>query len=264
MKSRQLRQEYFINDRLAECGPVAHVLYLGLLGLANRDGRLEDRPYPIKVQVVPYYDCDVSLLLDSLKEAGLVVRYEVDGKRYIEISDFVSFQKVHPKESSQNIPAPNFIAIPGNPGNVPDVAIATKGISKGISKGKGNKGESEGDENSQPKKAKKLELNIPPEVDTPLARKALKNWLDYKQERSESYKQQGINSLIQKLVKWGPERFAQAVETSTSSNYAGLFEPKQKSESRDEMISRMLRGETRPPSSHIFEVQQPLTIEDKT
>ena len=140
MKSRILKQEYFIDDRLAACGPLAHILYLGLLGLADRDGRLEDRPFPIKVQTLPYYECDVDTLLNQLFSARLINRYEIENKRYIEIIDFSKHQKIHPKEAWFNIPAPKDIAIPCNyikdstpSGNFIDTIGKGKGI--GISKG---------------------------------------------------------------------------------------------------------------------------------
>jgi hypothetical protein len=120
MKTRQLRQEYFINDKLAGCGPLAHVLYLGLLGLADREGRLEERPFPIKVQVIPYYECDILALLTALHNHELITRYSVDGKNYIEIIDYKSCQNIHPKEVQSNIPALKDIAIPRNPGMLPD------------------------------------------------------------------------------------------------------------------------------------------------
>lgn len=108
MKSRHLRQAYFIDDQIASCGIHAHLLYLGLLGLADREGRLEDRPFPIKVQILPYYECDINELLDVLSDAGLIIRY--DG--FIQIESFLRHQKPHPKEANSLIPAPKNIAIP--------------------------------------------------------------------------------------------------------------------------------------------------------
>jgi hypothetical protein len=119
MKTRQLRQEYFINDKLAGCGPLAHVLYLGLLGLVDRDGRIEERPFPIKVQVIPYYDCDIFELLAQLHDAGLIIRYEFEGKKYLQVTDFEKYQNIHLKEASSDIPAPKDIAIPSNYSSAP-------------------------------------------------------------------------------------------------------------------------------------------------
>lgn len=67
---------------------------------------------------------------------------------------------------------------------------------------------------------------LPEHLDTATARAALTNWLDYKRERGEGYKPAGLNALILKISDWDELRLVRAVKHSTSSNYAGLFEPK--------------------------------------
>lgn len=54
----------------------------------------------------------------------------------------------------------------------------------------------------------------------------IKNWLLYKAERGESYKEQGMKSLMtvfnKNFVKYGTERVSDAVEYSVSNMYAGV------------------------------------------
>lgn len=75
-----------------------------------------------------------------------------------------------------------------------------------------------------PKKEKpRKKLEIPyPEHWCKESREALDSWLKYKREKGQGYKPQGLKTLI---ARWAdmPEAFARAVESSMSSNYAGLF-----------------------------------------
>lgn len=109
MRSRLIRPDFFSDDKLAECGPFGLHLYLGLMCLADRDGRLEDRPMKIKVQVVPYFDCNVEEVLEALALAKLIIRYQIAGRKLIEIVEFAKYQQVYTKEKSEGYPAPSEI-----------------------------------------------------------------------------------------------------------------------------------------------------------
>lgn len=105
-RSRNIKPGFFLNDELAECDPLARLLFAGLWCIADREGRLEDRPKRIKAEVLPYDDCDVDQLLDQLAERDFIVRYEVDGLRYIQIINFSKHQNPHVKEAPSIIPPP--------------------------------------------------------------------------------------------------------------------------------------------------------------
>jgi len=69
--------------------------------MADRNGILEDRPAKIKIEILPVDDCDIDEMLDELSTAdGFIERYEVAGKRYLLISNFIKHQKPHPRESA--------------------------------------------------------------------------------------------------------------------------------------------------------------------
>ena len=78
MRSRNIKPGFFANDELAELGPYAQLLFVGLWCLADREGRLKDRPKMIKAQIFPYYDPKPSIenLLNSLMDAGFILRYK--------------------------------------------------------------------------------------------------------------------------------------------------------------------------------------------
>lgn len=104
---RTLKPGFFLDEDLAECDPLARLLFAGLWTIADREGRLEDRPKRIKVQTLPYDECDVDCLLGQLHRHGLIVRYEVAGARYISVPTWAKHQSPHVKEAPSTIPAPD-------------------------------------------------------------------------------------------------------------------------------------------------------------
>lgn len=105
-RSRNIKPGFFLNDKLAECEPLARLLFAGLWCIADREGRLEDRPKRIKAEVLPYDDCDIDQLLNQLAEHGFIIRYEIAGNRYIQVTNFSKHQNPHYKESESIIPSP--------------------------------------------------------------------------------------------------------------------------------------------------------------
>ena len=102
-RARNIKPSFFANDQLGELPPLARLLFIGLWGLADRKGKLEDRPKRIKIEVLPYDDCDVNELL-SLLDPEFIVRYTVDGIACIQIVNFLKHQKPHPKETAFDLP----------------------------------------------------------------------------------------------------------------------------------------------------------------
>lgn len=85
------------------------LLFVALLLLADREGRLEDRPQKIvNFFAFPYRTIEnPDELLEWLWKHGFIVRYWVRGKRYIQIINFVQHQTgggIHPKEAASVIP----------------------------------------------------------------------------------------------------------------------------------------------------------------
>jgi hypothetical protein len=97
----------FANDQLAEIDPLGRLLFIGLWTLADRDGRLEDRPRRIKAEVLPYDDCDVDALLEALHGRGFILRYQVQERRFIQVVKFAKHQNPHIREPASAIPAPD-------------------------------------------------------------------------------------------------------------------------------------------------------------
>lgn len=104
---RTIKPGFFLDEYLAECQPLARILFAGLWCIADREGRLEDRPRRIKAECLPYDDCDVEQLLDELLAHGFIMRYSVNGGSYITIPKWAKHQSPHQKEAASTIPAPD-------------------------------------------------------------------------------------------------------------------------------------------------------------
>lgn len=103
---RTIKPEFFLHEGLADLSPLHRLFFIGLWTLADKEGRLEDRPRRIKAALLPWEDCDVDGLLDGLLAAGFVRRYEVNGVACIAIPSFRRHQRPHPKETASVLPAP--------------------------------------------------------------------------------------------------------------------------------------------------------------
>jgi hypothetical protein len=115
-RSRNIKPGFFTNEVLGPLSPYARLLFAALWGLADREGRLEDRPLRIKVGALPYDNVDVDLLLNDLAGEGFIARYSVNGKKYIQVINFLTHQSPHGKEKQSEIPAmPNSEGIAEKP-----------------------------------------------------------------------------------------------------------------------------------------------------
>lgn len=105
-RSRNIKPGFFKNEDLAECDPLARILFAGLWCQADREGRMEDRPKRLKAELLPYDDCDIETLLNQLERFGFIVRYERNGNKYLAVPEFKKHQNPHMREPASQIPAP--------------------------------------------------------------------------------------------------------------------------------------------------------------
>lgn len=134
-RTRNLKPSFFTNDLLAECEPMARLLFAGLWTLADRDGRLEYRPRRIKGALFAYDSVDIEPLVEQLAARGFVRVYHAGGIDVLCIPTFGDHQRCHPDERSEGFPPPpaegeTFVfpgenAKPGNPAREPGNLPAT-------------------------------------------------------------------------------------------------------------------------------------------
>ncbi len=106
-RTRSIKPAFFKNEILSFLPANDKLTFIGLWTLADRAGRLEDRPTRIKGELFPYFDMDVEAALCRLDQTGFIHRYESGGEKYISIVTFGKHQSPHLKEQASTIPAPD-------------------------------------------------------------------------------------------------------------------------------------------------------------
>lgn len=106
MRARNIKPGFYKNEDLAECSAWARLIFPGLWMLADREGRLEDRPKRIKAELLPFDSQEIDPLLNELEARGFIHRYTVDGGNFIQITAFAVHQTPHYSEKDSVIKPP--------------------------------------------------------------------------------------------------------------------------------------------------------------
>ncbi|MBU4376895.1 MAG: hypothetical protein KKD29_05385 [Candidatus Omnitrophica bacterium] len=109
---RYLKPDFFKDEDIKELSFEARLFYQGLWIQADREGRGEDRPERLKIEIMPYDEVDaeeIMRLLAHHKKNGkrpFIVRYEIDGEKYYQIINWQKHQRPHKTERESDIPPP--------------------------------------------------------------------------------------------------------------------------------------------------------------
>ena len=111
-KIRTVKPDFFKDEDLAELPFWVRILYEGLWVLADREGRLEERPKKIKAELFPYDKVDIVKGLELLAQTKpfsptktpFIKRYQVENDQYIQILAWHRHQRPHHTEAESKIP----------------------------------------------------------------------------------------------------------------------------------------------------------------
>lgn len=107
-RARNIKPSIMDNEELAELDPITRLLFIYLWMLADREGRLEDRPKRIAAQALAYdRTVDVDAMLESLQRSGFITRYIAAGVACIQITNFIKHQAPHGTEKDGSLPDKN-------------------------------------------------------------------------------------------------------------------------------------------------------------
>jgi len=105
-RARNIKPSFFKNELIGTADPLLGLLFISLWTLADKQGRLEDRPLRIKAETFPYREnIDVNGYLTQLQRFELIDRYVVDGLAIIQIVKFAEHQSPHSTEKNSTLPA---------------------------------------------------------------------------------------------------------------------------------------------------------------
>jgi hypothetical protein len=106
---RTVKPEFFSSERIALLSIPARLTFIGLLTEADDYGSLIDNHRLLKGHLWPHDDeinaIDVSLHVQQIVDAGLVRRYEIEGRKLLSIVGFAEHQRVN-RPSERKLPPP--------------------------------------------------------------------------------------------------------------------------------------------------------------
>ncbi|EPX3860864.1 hypothetical protein ACWY7A_000032 [Acinetobacter baumannii] len=108
-RARNIKPSFFMNEDIIELPYEARLLFIGLWTLADREGRLENRPKKIKMSLFPADDINVAEQLENISKFGFIELYNADGIDVIQIVNFVKHQTPHSLEKDSELPDRNGI-----------------------------------------------------------------------------------------------------------------------------------------------------------
>jgi len=97
-RARNIKPGFFQNDELGDLNPLDRLAFIGMWTIADFKGCIEYRPKMLKVQLLPYDECDMEEITNNLDKARFIRFYSVQGKRYIKIVNFEKHQNPHKNE----------------------------------------------------------------------------------------------------------------------------------------------------------------------
>lgn len=103
-RARNIKPGFFKNEDLAELEAFDRLLFIGLWCLADREGRIEDRPKRIKMELFPCDDYRVDVGIENLSRHGFIDRFNVGDVSVIEVTNFVKHQNPHGTERDSLLP----------------------------------------------------------------------------------------------------------------------------------------------------------------
>ena len=103
-RARNIKPSFFTNEYLVELDPIYRLMFVGLWTLADREGRIENRPKKIKMELFPADNIDISKGLNELSKAGFILLYNCYETDVIQINNFTKHQSPHGLEKDSDLP----------------------------------------------------------------------------------------------------------------------------------------------------------------
>ena len=104
-RARNIKPALFKNEILGVEDPMLSLLFISLWCLADKSGRLEDRPLRIKAETFPYREnIDINGYLTVLAQLGFIRRYTANGLKIIQVLNFDKHQHPHKTEAESTLP----------------------------------------------------------------------------------------------------------------------------------------------------------------
>lgn len=136
---RTIKPEFWQDERLGQLPMSVRMLFLGLVSMADDEGRMRGSPLLIRAQVFPYdLEVDVVAGLDQLESIGRIQRYQGEGEAFIWVRNFGKHQRIN-RSSPSCFPVPPEPSVSAHGGLSEDSLREGKGM-EGKGKDQGMEG----------------------------------------------------------------------------------------------------------------------------
>lgn len=102
-RNRIIKPDFFVHAGIGSLPPLTRLLFIGLWTMADKAGRLWDRPQQVKAELLPYDTCDADAMLAELAAGGFIRRYAADGQRCIQVVNFSRHQALTTWEATKTV-----------------------------------------------------------------------------------------------------------------------------------------------------------------
>ncbi|MFI1525449.1 hypothetical protein [Streptomyces griseus] len=105
---RTIKPDFFTSLTIADLTPEQRLTFIGLWTHVDDEGRCVDDPRLIKAAVWPLDDrnsVDIEIDLKALSESSLILRYTLNRKRYLAITNWFEHQRIN-RPTASKLPAP--------------------------------------------------------------------------------------------------------------------------------------------------------------
>ncbi|RXZ84455.1 hypothetical protein EBB07_00060 [Paenibacillaceae bacterium] len=108
-RKRMIDPKFWEDGKIGSLEPLARLLFMGLISQSDDEGRLNGHPSLIKSSIFPY-DGDITIekvegWLEQLSGFKLIIRYEIDFQKYIQVTNFIKHQTINRPQVSK-LPPP--------------------------------------------------------------------------------------------------------------------------------------------------------------
>lgn len=245
MRIRTIKPEFFRHEQLALLSHKTRLLFIGLWCIADKEGRLEDRPQRIRIEIFPYETESIEGELQELCSSGFIARYSAQGADFIEVTAFSKHQRITGKEAKYVSKIPPRCDT-GSSGETPEQQQALLGCVTGAQERKKEKGE---------KERKKVPRFSPDEHDALLSNAMRANaeflqewhrWNTYRNKKRKRISEDAAKEQIRNIHSSGIAAGIAAIRKSIASDWQGLF--------LDDAV-----GQTQKPSTPVRTMQDLIT-----
>lgn len=219
MPNRIIKESICVSDSIDSLGWFEEVLFYRLIVSCDDFGRFDGRLAVIKNRLFPLKENltlkNVELAVNKLARAGLISLYENDGRPFLYLPTWNEHQTIRAKQSKYPEPPES----------------NCKQMISNASKCSRNPIQYEY-ENIKRKESIERKEKVP-EVSEDMMdgfsfelREAVQDWLKYKQERRQPYKETGLKSVLTQIGKhaklYGDTAVADVIRQSMANNYQGI------------------------------------------